>query len=179
MRLNNKGIAISSMMYIILVLGVLLIFLTLTLISSRDLVLNKIKNEALNNIYGSSLNDEIVISNVILDSYNNAESIDIDFNSNEIKLIVNLPSADSNIKYKVRMVNIGTSEMYLYDINNLPNTLEYQLQDYVIKTDICDNNGECGRGTIKDFYITLKYKDGANISNNNQNLNLLFDFRKN
>ena len=51
MKLNNKGFAISSIMYIILVLAVILIALTLAILSSRKLILDKLKNEALKNIY--------------------------------------------------------------------------------------------------------------------------------
>ena len=52
MKLNNRGFAISSIMYIILVLAVVLIALTLSILSSRKLILDKLKNEALDNIYG-------------------------------------------------------------------------------------------------------------------------------
>ena len=51
MRLNNKGFAISSILYIILVLAIILIVLSLTMLSSRSLVINKVKNEAMDNIY--------------------------------------------------------------------------------------------------------------------------------
>lgn len=51
MKLNNKGFAISTVMYMILIMAIVLITLTLTLLSSRKFVLDKIKDEALNNIY--------------------------------------------------------------------------------------------------------------------------------
>lgn len=51
MKLNNKGFAISTVMYMILIMAIVLITLTLTLLSSRKLVLDKIKQETLNNIY--------------------------------------------------------------------------------------------------------------------------------
>lgn len=51
MRLNNKGFAISSTLYIILVLAIILIVLSLSVFSSRSLVIEKIKNEAMDNIY--------------------------------------------------------------------------------------------------------------------------------
>ncbi len=51
LKLNNKGFAISSIMYIILVLAVLLISLTLALLSSRKLILDKLKKEATNEVY--------------------------------------------------------------------------------------------------------------------------------
>lgn len=51
MKLNNKGFAISSIMYMILVLAVVLIALTLAILSSRKLVLDRLKKEVTNTIY--------------------------------------------------------------------------------------------------------------------------------
>lgn len=51
LRLNNKGFAISSIMYIILVLAVILIALILVNLSSRKLILDKLKSEVLTTIY--------------------------------------------------------------------------------------------------------------------------------
>ncbi len=59
MKLNNKGFAISSIMYIILVLAVILIAVTLALLSSRKLVLDKLKKETLDDIYGISYNSVV------------------------------------------------------------------------------------------------------------------------
>lgn len=53
MKLNNKGFAVSTIMYMILIMAVILITLTLTLLSSRKLILDKTKEEAKNNIYES------------------------------------------------------------------------------------------------------------------------------
>lgn len=53
MKLNNKGFAISTVMYMILIMAIVLLTLTLALLSSRKLVLNKIKDDALNNIYNA------------------------------------------------------------------------------------------------------------------------------
>ena len=51
MKLNNKGFAISTIMYMILIMAVVLITVTLTLLSSRNLILNKLKTESKDNIY--------------------------------------------------------------------------------------------------------------------------------
>ena len=56
MKLNNKGFAVSSIMYLILVMAIILISITQTLLGNRKLVLDKIKNNAKNEIY--SLGDE-------------------------------------------------------------------------------------------------------------------------
>ena len=50
MKLNNKGFAVSTIMYMILVLAVVLIVLTLAILSSRRIVLSKISDEAISNI---------------------------------------------------------------------------------------------------------------------------------
>ncbi len=55
MKLNNKGFAISTIMYIILVLAVILITLSLSMLSSRRLILDKIRQESLNNVYDDTL----------------------------------------------------------------------------------------------------------------------------
>lgn len=51
MKLSNKGFAISSIMYIILVLGVILMVITLALLGGRKLVLDKLKGEVISGIY--------------------------------------------------------------------------------------------------------------------------------
>ena len=51
MKLNNKGFAVSTIMYMILVLAVLVMALTLTALNGRKLIIDKQKNIALTNIY--------------------------------------------------------------------------------------------------------------------------------
>ena len=53
MKLNNKGFAVSTIMYIILLVAVLLIVLTLALLSARKLILDKVREETANNIYNT------------------------------------------------------------------------------------------------------------------------------
>lgn len=60
MKLNNKGFAISTVMYMILIMTIVLITLTLSLLSSRRLILEKQKDEAKSFIYNTQglLSDE-------------------------------------------------------------------------------------------------------------------------
>ena len=51
MKLNNKGFAISTIMYMILILAVILIIATLSILGSRKLIIDRVKDETLNNIY--------------------------------------------------------------------------------------------------------------------------------
>ena len=57
MELNNKGFAISTFMYMILVLAIVLILATLAILSSRKMILDKQKNIALENIKIVKSND--------------------------------------------------------------------------------------------------------------------------
>lgn len=50
MKLNNKGFAVTTIMYMILVMGMILIILILSMLSSRRLILEKSKQEALTHI---------------------------------------------------------------------------------------------------------------------------------
>ena len=51
MKLNNKGFAISTIMYMVLVLAVLIMVLTLTVLNGRKLILEKQQKTASTNIY--------------------------------------------------------------------------------------------------------------------------------
>ena len=51
MKLNNRGFAISTTMYMILIMAIVLITLTLSVLSARKMVLDKIRKETNNNIY--------------------------------------------------------------------------------------------------------------------------------
>lgn len=80
MKLNNKGFAISTILYIILIMAVILITLTLSLLGNRKVILDKIKEEAKNNIYsiGRYANGDVVYFNVDTgekcDNYNETQS---------------------------------------------------------------------------------------------------------
>ena len=50
MKLNNKGFAISTFMYMLLILAIILILATLAILSSRRMIIEKQKNTALDNI---------------------------------------------------------------------------------------------------------------------------------
>ena len=59
--LNNKGFAISGIIYSILILFLLLIFSILAILGSRKLIIDKFKLDVLNKIYGNELEKEEVV----------------------------------------------------------------------------------------------------------------------
>ncbi len=54
LKLNNKGFAVSGIIYSILILFLILIFGILSILGSRKLILDKFKNDVMN-----ELNDEV------------------------------------------------------------------------------------------------------------------------
>ena len=121
---------------------------------------------------------DIRLTGISVDSYtNNAVSSYENYNVSNISTNINLPNSDSTITYKVSVTNFGNAEMGIFAINNLPSNLEYELIDYNLHDKIC-NKSQCSLGVTKEFYITIKYKNGGyNSGNTNYALNLEFDFR--
>lgn len=103
-----------------------------------------------------------------------------DYNVSSISGSVNLPNSNSMVKYKVEVTNIGNVEMGILSIKNekFPENLYYSVEEYELKDKIC-NNGKCKLGVKKDFYITIKYRDGMYNSDRITYLFTLdFDFRE-
>ena len=121
---------------------------------------------------------DIRVTGISVDSYTNGGiSTYEDYNVSNISMGANLSNSNSTITYKVSVTNFGNAEMGIYAINNLPSNLEYELSGYTLQDKICVNN-QCSLGITKEFYITIKYKDGGyNASNTTYPLSLDIDFR--
>ena len=106
MKLNNKGFAISTIMYMILILAVILILATLSILGSRKLIIDKVKDETYNNIYRMHLARENVEA-VINPTINGAPvgiTPEVDTNGNIVpgstfKIKVNDADTDGSIFY--------------------------------------------------------------------------------
>lgn len=137
MKLNNKGFAISTIMYMILVLAVLVMALTLTLLNGRKLIIDKQKQIALTNIY-NNLNRPPDLFPVVFaidgPCYLHAYSGNITGSNcvdNKGNTYTNVPYINSGIK--------------LFDTNNWEKDFEirFKLSDYDYSTqpkDPVDNN---------------------------------------
>ena len=107
MKLNNKGFAISTVMYMILIMAVVLITLTLSILSARKLILDKIRKETFNNIY-----------NVYNITYRQAlkilkeEAIDYGTNNNITKESIKISDLNSSIDKEI-LDGYELSEKYL------------------------------------------------------------------
>lgn len=84
MKLNNKGFAISSIMYIVMIMCVILILLTLSILGSRKLILDKQKNNILDNLYNNEKtfepNEPLILGGLIPVVYENNSWKIVDIN---------------------------------------------------------------------------------------------------
>ena len=86
---------------------------------------------------------------------------------------MNLPNASSTVKYRVQVTNMELASnvhMGINSITGLHNNLDIlSIEDYSLKTKICDDNDitDCGTGAQKTFYITIGYKDSSYFDSNN------------
>ncbi len=136
-------------------------------------------NEELN-ISGEAtfrVKEDIRITNVSLSETTNLglENYTNKYGKDSITLGVGLPNIDSSITYKVEIINSGSVSMWIdsitQEINNNAN-MEYTLEGLGIKELI--NPGE-----IKEFNLTIKYKEGITLPDNiNLDTMLRFNFIK-
>ena len=98
----------------------------------------------------------------------------VDYNVDEVYSDIILPSENSSIEYKIIAKNYGNVEI---GISNITVNEEYKdiltVESIQIKDKLRDNNNTCEEDingcklTIEgEFYVTLKYQDGAYNSNN-------------
>lgn len=106
------------------------------------------------------------------DAISNAE----DYNVTDALVNFCLPQGTSTVTYKIEVTNFGNTEMGILDINGLPSGLTYEIEDGVLKEPICDNNGKCTLGAVKEFNITIKYIDNTATANTcfDTDLNVIF-----
>lgn len=117
---------------------------------------------------------------------NNALSSNENYNVKSVFGTINLPDISSTVKYRVEITNMqlaASVNMGINSLSGLPNNLDVlSIEDYSLKTKICDDNNsnDCGTGAQKTFYITIGYKNSSSFdaSNTEYNFNLDFEFKK-
>lgn len=118
MKLNNKGFAISTIMYMILVLAVLVMALTLMLLNGRKLIVDKQKQIAFNNIYGqyNSFGGTKVAAGV-----NDTHKGIVYLNPINLTATCNASLASQNINNNGTPtgINTGCMKFYIYDDSGL------------------------------------------------------------
>lgn len=124
------------------------------------------------------LEDNIRVTALSVESTTeNASSSYEDYNIAALLTEVTLPTANSQITYKVTITNFGNREMGIFSLENLPENLEYELSNYNLQEKICDTTNKCTLGAQKTFYLTIRYKANGYNGNTVYPLNLKLTYK--
>lgn len=128
------------------------------------------------NIKGSAyarVEEDVRITGFGLISSNNATSSYEVFGKNYIASGIELSNTISSITYYVEITNYGFTDVCIFDINGLPNGVNYSIKDYALHDKICDINGKCNGFIKRTFEIEL-----TTTSNYVGNVQMNFEFRR-
>ena len=124
---------------------------------------------------GSARITSVMVSNVTNGGLSDSEGYNVD----SVFGMMSLPNSNSTITYKVNATVFLASEMKIVGITGIDSHLEYELTDYTLGNPLCNSNDVCNYGATKEFYITIKYKEGQyDSSNTSYPLNLSFNFQE-
>lgn len=108
------------------------------------------------------LNHDIRVTNIAVDSAEgDALSTYEEYDEHAIAFNAKLPNEDSVMTYRIKIFNFGNVPSGILAIENLSDDLEFELENYEMKTKLCDSKGNCGSGMEKEILIKIKYKEGA------------------
>lgn len=80
MKLNNKGFAISSVMYLILVIALIIVAITISLITNRKMIIDKQKRQVLNSFESDLILSKITYISIPFDNTWTLNNASIDAN---------------------------------------------------------------------------------------------------
>lgn len=175
--MNNKGFAATSILYTILVIFLLLMLGLLVMMSSRSILLNKLKKDIVSDISGSVTEERTIrIANAsVLDSKDGTGEVSYDVSDNTITMSTNLTKAESTVTYQVTVVN-STNSIYsltgLTEQEYTDKNMKYELSDGIIGSVI-------GNNSSKSFTVKLYYDKGTTSSDVSNKLVLKLNFEEN
>lgn len=166
MKLNNRGFAISTLMYMILILAIILILATLSILSSRKLILDKIKVEIVESIYGVDSDEIVDVEN------SNLECTYDDENENNMLDLGEKITCEDGINFKESYYAIDVSDsksvkvLTQYNIDKITYEKYGQKENakyYPYPKDISSNNIMSGYLTYLRRIGLLKSTDTLNL----------------
>lgn len=136
------------------------------------------------------LQSDIRVTNInVNNTTNNAESLNEEYNVNNITSTVYLPSSSSTITYQIQISNYGNIEesissidevykVYNDGISETNSNLEIKNMTYTLKDKLCDDQDstQCKLGSTTTFNITIGYKENGFDGNYNHYIRLDFNF---
>lgn len=123
------------------------------------------------------INKDIRVTGVEFVSANNGSTSNLDYDYDSIIGNINLDGDNSAVTLEVSVTNFGNAEMGIYEITGLSDNLIQTVDNYEMKSKLCDSNGNCSLGSTTKFNITIEY-DTYDATTINYELRLDFDFRE-
>lgn len=77
------------------------------------------------------------------------------FGKEHISTEINLSDSSGSITYNLKITNYGSSDVVIYNINGLPENVNYSIKDYNLKDRICDTSGKCNSFITRIYEITF------------------------
>ena len=113
---------------------------------------------------------------LVSESSNDVVPNELNYDTDSVLANVTFNSTSSYVTYKVTITNIGNAEMGIFQINNLPEGVSYEITDYDLKDKICDSDNNCNLGISKE--INVKFFPSSDSGVATHDLNAEFDFRQ-
>lgn len=134
--MNNKGFAISTMMYMILILGLTIVAIVIAMFNTRGNILSKLRNDVQNEINDVEDNDYVCVGLGTTGSYNVGDKYNCSVSNTEDYDFYVLSSDSDN-------VNLIMSENLTFDKGNYGNSDDVVTNSkvaYITDTDYSVNN---------------------------------------
>ncbi len=92
------------------------------------------------------------ITNLLLKNSDvSSELFSSNFTKEDLIIGFNLPTEESVVSYEVEITNFSDVEMGISDILELPENLDYEINDYALGEKICSDDGNCKVGGVENL----------------------------
>lgn len=121
------------------------------------------------------IDKDVRVTNVSVDSVNNATSYYEEYGIFNISSSMMLDNEDSYIIYNVEVYNLGNIPVGISEVTINNDNLNVEFIDYDLKSKICEDD-QCSLGIRKTFKVKVSYKEGAIIDDTTKNIVVSFKF---
>lgn len=143
MKLNNKGFAVSSIMYLILIIAIILVSITLAILANSKLILDSKRNSVLKDIYNdvlcySTTENTNTMGNVPQGNFDYGDEYICDLGDGIKNVFFVIENSQDNI-YLIMNANIGKDGKAVTSASN---------NEYVAWSDSSSNNAIVAQNTL-------------------------------
>ena len=178
LRLDNKGLAVSGIIYSILILFLCLIFAILGILSSRKMILDKLKNDVLEQLNTATITQSPNLIRILMSQYSEGATTGLvqdSTNSNIYYFTGNNSQVNNNYLWygghQWRIIEFNTNDNTLTLITSQPLT-SIQPASAVWTTQSAYENSYINSWLNDYFYNTLDSSVQNNIVNNTFNIGI-------